>query len=446
LSTKPLVQNSPAVRPLPRDGSQTELRICNLVWIAALCILAIGPGSIGYTRSVDLGETLVAGMFLRAIARREAKRTPLDLIAAVWLCSQLTATMWGYRMGWGNHSPYPADLYAGGIYGPIRLLVDTLASFMAAYTFIWSGASTERPIAATRRSAPVLAAAAGVAVLCAIEQTRNMVWGTSDPRIQSTFTNPNLLGAFLCIALPVAASALLLPAIGRGLRIATATLSALLAAALVLTQSRGAFLGCAIGLIYIGAAAWAQRAGSDEERRVRGTNAVRAIVVCCVATVACSLMIFPHVLHQSRGVSDDQRRTAWIAAAIIIRSQPLTGIGIDGFPAAMAAMRLRELNPETPNGLPMVPAMHLHAHDLLLQAWVERGLVGAVSVVLLGLFVLRKARRVLGAASGKFDSVVVGAIGAMLATLAQNVTDYTFWYAPVSILFWIMAGLVFVPE
>jgi O-antigen ligase len=112
----------------------------------------------------------------------------------------------------------------------------------------------------------------------------------------------------------------------------------------------------------------------------------------------------------------------------------------------MAELRLKELNPITSNGLPLVPATHLHAHDLLLQAWVERGIVGALVVCALILLVLRKARRLLRSSAAGFDPVVVGAVAALLASFAQNVADYTLWYAPIAILFWIVIGLVFASE
>ena len=446
MSTQPLLHNSGGA--LTRDGSQIDwsVRTRDLVWVGIFSVLAIGPGVMGYSRSLAVAEPLILGLLIWSIARREARSTPLDLIAGAWLLSEIGSTIWSYHSGWGIHSSYPYDLYAGGYFGPIRLLADTSIAVMGAYTLNWSCRTSASSCNGLRRIAPILAASIGVVGLCIAEQLRNMMSGTDDPRIEATFTNPNLLGAFLCIALPISAGAAVSSGLSRTAKLGLSILTALLAASLILTQSRGAILGCMVATAYIGASSWVYQAANGVECARRAVAAVRALAISCAIIVVCALAIFPRVLHESRGVSDNQRRTAWIAAIIVIRSQPLTGLGIDGFPAAMESLRLREMNPDTVSGLPLVPAMHLHAHDLLLQGWVERGLFGAVTVCGLVALILRRAWTGLAKAGPRRDTITAGLIGALVATLVQNVTDYTFWYAPIAILFWSTLGLAFAPE
>ena len=441
MSTQQLLRPTDIPGPDLACSSDPSRRARSLAWTCALCVLAVGPGAFGYTPSTLVAEATVAALFVWAIGRGDAKRTPIDALAIVWLLSQAAATILSYKIGLGNHSPYPADVYAGGPAGPIHLLVDTAAALMAAYAMLWTARSE-----GLRRVLPLVAASAAVALFCIVEELRNVIYGTPDPRIQATFTNPNLLGAFLCIALPLLTAVGLKAKAGRPLHAAVWTLASLLCVALLLTQSRGALLGCAIGVACVLGPAWIGCAQTDEARARRRKTAIRAIGLGCAATVCIAMLVLPRVLHQSRTVSDDQRQMAWIAAVTIIRLHPILGAGVDSFPAAMAALGLKELNPETPSGYPMTPAVHLHAHDLFLQAWVERGLVGAAAVCLLVFLIVRRAGELFRADGIPIDPVACGAVGAIVATLIQNITDYTLWYAPIAILFWMTVGLVFSSE
>jgi O-antigen ligase len=432
-----------ALAPVESHAARTP-RARALIWIGVACVLTVGPGAMGYSRGTACAEVLILALVLWSILKKEARGSSLDFLAGAWIVSEIAGTIWTYRTGWGTHSPYPGELYDGGRLGPVHLLCDTIASIGAAFAMMWSSAVD--PDSGSRRqfAIPILCASFAVAAICISEQIGNAAWGTQDPRIQATFTNPNLLGAFLCLAIPPALAMAGSSSLSRAARASCLILTGLLAASLVLTQSRGALLGTAVAVIYLAAAAWTHRATGPERAR-RRASAVGFCAAACLATVACAMWIFPHILHQSRGVSDDQRKTAWSAAEIVIRSQPLTGIGVDGFPAAMAALRLTEMNPDTPSGLPRIPAMHLHAHDLLLQAWVERGIVGAVTICWLVALAARRAWTALVGTGSQSDAVACGAIAAVLATLVQNVTDYTLWYAPIGILFWCAMGVAFAP-
>ena len=445
---------SVAERPIPAAGSVASAlpassRLPMLAWTVALCLLAIGPGArgIGYEASVGIGEAVACALFAWSVATRRSRATALDFALAFWLGADLLAVAWAYHTGWGTHSPYPARLYIGGLFGPARLGIDSACAASACCACaLWpAGDPANRRIVI----APLLFAGAAVAALCALEEFGDIVNRAADPRIQATFTNPNLLGAFLCLVVPVAGSAALFGSgNSRRYRAGCIALCLFLCCALLLTQSRGAVLGCAVGMAYVAAAGWVAASGRvAEERARRARLALRTLAAGCVVIVAVGLLLFSRASRLSHSVSDDQRRVVYSAAVAMIRSQPLLGIGKDGFPAAMASLRLTEQNPDTPTGKPLVPAIHLHAHDLLLQRWVECGLPGALSVVALAWVVLARARRVL-IDSGKRSAggVAIGASGAMIAFFAQSVTDYTLWYAPVYLAAWCVLGLMFSDE
>jgi O-antigen ligase len=91
--------------------------------------------------------------------------------------------------------------------------------------------------------------------------------------------------------------------------------------------------------------------------------------------------------------------------------------------------------------------MHLHAHDLVLQSWIERGLVGAcISIGLIVLIAYRAFGIITTTGNGISSVVQIGAVGAVIAALCQNIADYTLWFAPITLLFWLAIALVNSPK
>jgi Undecaprenyl-phosphate galactose phosphotransferase WbaP len=88
----------------------------------------------------------------------------------------------------------------------------------------------------------------------------------------------------------------------------------------------------------------------------------------------------------TRGATlEASRFPVWSDAAAAISARPLRGWGVEGLPRAMI-----ELRPEEVRARPVAA----HAHNALLAAWVERGLLGALGLVgLFGLLALRAVQQ-----------------------------------------------------
>ncbi len=415
------------------------VRLAPIAWFLALTLLLVAPGAISLSICISMAEATVGALFLFRVASRDRSVGAIEFVALAWLITDLSATALAYRFHWGTASPYPQGIYGGGFLGPVHLLIDQIAAFAAFFAAAWA---KRDDASAERLAAPLVWAVAGVAALGITEQIRNMVFGTTDPRLQATFTNPNLFSAALCLTTPLVASFAFQKDSRLPSRIGAGALAVVLAVLMLLTQSRGGILGLCAGMTYFGAAIWASSASSDQKRAQRGKLAVRATIVCAAAFALLGFVLFPKLLHQSRSESDEQRATVYHAAIAIIESHPVAGIGMGGFPAGMAALHLTERNSETPSGLPRIPSIHLHAHDLLLQSWVERGLFGAATTVAFVIWLLFSARTLL--ASSRNDPrhlIALGAFAGLIAWLVQNISDYTLWFAPVNIVFWFVLGI-----
>jgi O-antigen ligase len=96
----------------------------------------------------------------------------------------------------------------------------------------------------------------------------------------------------------------------------------------------------------------------------------------------------------------------------MIAAFPLCGSGYGTFVAAYPSFRSAG-----------VRALYTHAHNDLLQAWIEGGVLGGVCLTLLFVPVLRSTLRALGGAKGTLG---VGFAAGLTAVLLHSLVDFDF--------------------
>jgi O-antigen ligase len=266
-----------------------------------------------------------------------------------------------------------------------------------------------------------------------IEEARNLSLGTSDPRLQATFTNPDLLGAYACLTLPLILAYATESGITWKYRVVRGWLVKAMIAMTILTQSRGAIIACAIGCLFVSAKHMHPRFALLKSQ----TKLTFAAIISAAILIPLALM--PHFLHQGRSVSDAQRFTTWRGAVTIIKSHPIFGLGTGAFPAALASLRLRE--PIEGSSIPNASevSVHLHSHDIFLQWWIEQGMLGLILAIALIGIAAKKAIQIFAAKNITPDPIALGASAALVAILCENVPDYTLWFTPI----WLIFGYVF---
>jgi O-antigen ligase len=84
-------------------------------------------------------------------------------------------------------------------------------------------------------------------------------------------------------------------------------------------------------------------------------------------------------LHDRSG---EVRRTQWTETAAFLKDHPLQGAGLSGYPTAFAPYHLRT-----------DIEIFQYPHNLVLNAWVETGLLGLLALALLGFVAIRRAPR-----------------------------------------------------
>lgn len=210
------------------------------------------------------------------------------------------------------------------------------------------------------------------------------------------------------------------------LTVATAGLTAV-----YFTHSRGAIIAWLAALIGL----------SLVPRRLTGFNEKlsrwwRFLIIIGVAAGILLLFLAPGISERFTSVfmgtdnSTNVRLVMWQGTARLIQEHWLWGAGLAGFPVLYDQYR---------------EARHtellLYPHNIVLNFWVEIGLAGLIAFFWLVVNVFQKARAA-GKISIQTAPVVLSASAAMVALLVQGLIDVPYFKNDLSILFWIIVGLI----
>jgi O-antigen ligase len=200
----------------------------------------------------------------------------------------------------------------------------------------------------------------------------------------------------------------------------------LLTAALVMTQTRGAWLGLAAGVTVI-LGLW---------RRA-------FVLVLPIAALAIFLLAPSAVKDRMRSLTDPQDVTAlerlymWGSGLQIIRDYPITGVGMHGvsqvYPSYKDERALRERRG--------------HLHNNVLQVTAERGLLGLACWLWIWAAFYRYAwhtYRGLEPGAGTAKALVVGSLAGVTAFQVTGLTEYTFGDSEVMMVLYFLMALLFV--
>jgi len=259
-------------------------------------------------------------------------------------------------------------------------------------------------------------------------------------RAYGTFEQPNPFAGYLALQLPVALALFLRP---RGVRRWAGGAVALVAGAgVLLSLSRGAWLGLAFG---VPAVAAASRVGA--RRALLGAGVLIAVGAVVLLTLNFTVGLADLAPTRLRLIGEGivgipetteefnkgnyavlQRVAFWTAAVRMIAAYPFGGVGLGNF-----AARYSDFN------LGRWPESLGHAHNFFLNLTAETGFIG-LALFLAFLFsvlaaALRAARTV-----GPYRAVAIGAAGTLLVFAFHNLVDSVF-VGGLGVIVGIAAGL-----
>ncbi len=239
-------------------------------------------------------------------------------------------------------------------------------------------------------------------------------------RIYSTLENPNVLGEFILLTLPISISLMWTRKQWLS-KIFYAFTSATMAVALVLTFSRGCWIGimfsAAIFITFVAGKFWGL-----------ALAALPFIPIVLPESIINRFMS----IGDMKDSSTSYRVYIWMGTLLMLKDFWLTGIG----PGSEA---FTQVYPFYSYSSIVAP----HAHNLFLQIMVESGIVGILLFLLLIFIFIKKL--ICGyqyGGKGKSTSVIiVGIASAVLGFLVQGMFDNCFYNYRVFMIFWAVIAL-----
>lgn len=266
-------------------------------------------------------------------------------------------------------------------------------------------------------------------------------WATSPQhRIWSTLGNPNFLGAYLVMVIPLAVSRFLNKNQKEEVRVILFFLIAALFATLSFTLSRASWLA-----IIIASLIWAVSLGKKMLKRKLGWMSALAVVVVFFAV----LFVLPYrsltgeqaIVERAvstldvNEASNRVRVAGWEVALRIAKRRPLLGTGLDTFKEAF----LQQMGPdfESIAGKNMIP---FYAHNEFLQVASTTGLIGLAAYIWLWLTFIVEAWRASRQSRGEEKLFWSGLLASGVALLIYN--QFHFSVLSTSLLFWLYLGML----
>lgn len=247
-------------------------------------------------------------------------------------------------------------------------------------------------------------------------------------RASGPFGQPNELG-LVAAALLVLATGLGIAAAGLATRVICAVSGSLLLGALLLSFSRGAWIGAASGLVALAVLSPPARRALA---RLAALSAAGLVLLAALgSSLSTSVATRLATISQPSGNPYDERPLIWAEALRQIQERPLTGQGPGAFPVAAQS---------APGGVGLVAE---HAHQLMLNTAAEYGLVG-----LAGLLALIGGLLVVGTTTGRDGENGRGVtlqpvlVASLVAVTVHGMLDYPLRNALGSAVVWLLVGLL----
>ena len=242
-------------------------------------------------------------------------------------------------------------------------------------------------------------------------------------RVTSTFGNPNVLAEYIIIVFPIAAAFLFSSESRRG-SFKSFMACLLLFACLILTWSRGGWLGFIIGMLIFFI--------------FMTRKTITFLFFAGIATPFLPFVLPSNVWNRLASIgnladsSTSYRVNVWEASLNMLRDCFGSGIGI----GEAAFSQVYPLYAYA--GSENAP----HSHNLFLQITLELGIVGIIifSVIVL-MFMKNCISRAINTPERRTKLIILGGMCGILSVLIQGMTDHIWYNYRIFLIFWLIIGL-----
>lgn len=239
-------------------------------------------------------------------------------------------------------------------------------------------------------------------------------------RPDGPFRQPNLLAAHMEIIIPIVIAALLSKQNVYFKAILSVVLL-LLFGGLIVTLSRGAWLAAMVSVVLMLV---------SEKKYI-------ALLLACIPAAAAVVVRYDSVLARLQSIFDLQmhsnieRLHGYYSSLLIIKTYPLTGIGLENF---------KTMYPQYM--LPNAKEVLTHAHNLILVYATEAGILAAlafaISIIITGVYFSTHFKKI---TNQRHRLLVLGIAYGVLALLLHGLVDYTLRHVSILVVFMFLVGL-----
>ena len=202
-----------------------------------------------------------------------------------------------------------------------------------------------------------------------------------------------------------------------------------LIAAVVLSQSYGAYLGIFAALIFY---------SLFTTKKPKTT--IKALILILIFFGAIMLTQietekFRELFDLTQRTSSAVRIEVWDVATSLIKENPVLGIGPGQFEAQY------QLNAPQILGHAPFEWVMLHPHNIFLAFWLNTGFLGLAAFVWLTVLCFTTLRKKL---SADYYVMTIISLSLLVGILVHGMVDVPFWKNDLSLLFWLLVGSIFV--
>lgn len=260
------------------------------------------------------------------------------------------------------------------------------------------------------------------------------------------FGDHQMFGSFLTVLLPLVAVAAVTEK-RKTRQVIAQCATAILAACLLIAQSRSAWIGAGVGLSVMTVLAIISYLSSRRSAR-RGRNVELVMSILLLATaIGFFLLVSPQsasvlsrmtTMDNKQEVGWDYRRQLWTGALSMVAKRPL-GYGIGQYPLLQHQF--------THMGIPMQlvsknPSLGEQAHNFYLQTAAELGIQGLlIFVAILVVFFVQGTRAMLTMEAGIRRHLLLASIASTAAFAADAFGSPAWQFGQVSLFFWLSLGI-----
>lgn len=275
-------------------------------------------------------------------------------------------------------------------------------------------------------------------------------------RVSSVYQHPNNLALYLGRVVPLAACfAIFLPWGWRKLVYMAVTLP--LAATLLLTYSRGAWVAVAVAIGVALFAGFRWRPGRAAISKI--TPRVWAIAAGVGMLIAVAgVVVYPRLPERVKTLGSGVLRVElWKSATHMIADHPLTGIGPDQFLNQFQSRVIVNGEPLVVGGKPVYRYMTeaqaqesytAHPHNIVLDYWLTLGIMGVFVLLWLLWKYFREAVNRIKVFSSKEGAdpvgraLALGLLASMADFLVHGMVDNSYFLMDLALVFWLSCGLM----